>query len=81
MTYTVVEENYSNDGYTTTTTYSDEVNKKIDSNHDTVTITNHKEVTVDTGIMLDSLPYVLLLTVCVVCMVAFFVKKRSAREF
>ena len=31
--------------------------------------------------MLDSLPYVLLLTVCVVCMVAFFVKKRSAREF
>lgn len=81
VTYTVVEENYSNDGYTTTTTYSDEANKKIDSNHDTVTITNHKEVTVDTGIMLDSLPYVLLLTVCVVCMVAFFVKKRSAREF
>lgn len=81
VTYTVVEENYSNDGYTTTTTYSDEINKKIDSNHDTVTITNHKEAAVDTGIMLDSLPYVLLLTVCVVCMVAFFVKKRSAREF
>lgn len=81
VTYTVVEEDYRNDGYTTTTTYSDEINKKIDNNHDTVTITNHKEVTVDTGIMLDSLPYVLLLTVCVVCMVAFFVKKRSAREF
>ena len=81
VTYTVVEENYSNDGYTTTTTYSDEINKKIDTSLDTVTITNHKEATVDTGIMLDSLPYVLLLTVCVVCMVAFFVKKRSAREF
>lgn len=81
VTYTVVEENYSNDGYTTTTTYSDDANKKIDSNPDTVTITNHKEAAVDTGIMLDSLPYVLLLTVCVVCMVAFFVKKRSAREF
>lgn len=81
VTYTVVEENYSNDGYTTTTTYSDEASKKIDTNLDTVTITNHKEAAVDTGIMLDSLPYVLLLTVCVVCMVAFFVKKRSAREF
>ena len=81
VTYTVVEEDYRDDGYTTTTTYSDEASKKIDSNHDTVTITNHKEATVDTGIMLDSLPYVLLLTVCVVCMVAFFVKKRSAREF
>lgn len=79
VTYTVVEEDYSNDGYTTTTTY--ETNMKIDSNSDTVTITNHKEAAVDTGIMLDSLPYVLLLTVCVVCMVAFFVKKRSAREF
>lgn len=81
VTYTVEEENYSNDGYTTTTTYSDEANKKIDSNPDTVTITNRKDAAVDTGIMLDSLPYVLLLTVCVVCMVAFFVKKRSAREF
>jgi len=81
VTYTVVEENYSNDGYTTTTTYSDETNKKIDSNLDTVTITNSKDAAVDTGIMLDSLPYVLLLTVCVVCMVAFSVKKRSAREF
>ena len=81
VTYTVVEDDYRNDGYTTTTTYSDEINKKIDTSLDTVTITNHKEATVDTGIMLDSLPYVLLLTVCVVCMVAFFVKKRSAREF
>lgn len=81
VTYTVEEENYSNDGYTTTTTYSDDASKKIDTNLDTVTITNSKEAAVDTGIMLDSLPYVLLLTVCVVCMVAFFVKKRSAREF
>lgn len=81
VTYTVVEENYSNDGYTTTTTYSDETSKKIDTNLDTVTITNNKGVAVDTGIALDSLPYVLLLAVSVVGMAAFVMKKRAEREF
>lgn len=81
VTYTVVEDDYKDEGYTTTTKYSDDTNKKIDGASDTVTITNNKGAIVDTGITLDSLPYVLLLTVCVVCMVAFFVKKRSAREF
>lgn len=81
VTYTVVEENYSNDGYSTTTTYSDETSKKIDTNLDTVTITNKKGVAVDTGIALDSLPYVLLLAVSVVGMAAFVMKKRAEREF
>ena len=81
MTYTVAEDNYTGEGYDAANyTFTDE-GKKIDNTADTVTITNNKDATVDTGIMLDSLPYVLLLTVCVVCMVAFFVKKRSAREF
>lgn len=81
VTYTVVEEDYSNDGYTTTTTYSDDTNKKIDTATDTVTITNNKSATVDTGIALDSLPYVLLLAVSVVGMAAFVMKKRAEREF
>lgn len=81
VTYTVAEDNYTGEGYDAANyTFTDE-GKKIDNTSDTVTITNNKDATVDTGIMLDSLPYVLLLTVCVVCMVAFFVKKRSAREF
>lgn len=83
VNYKVVETDYSGEGYGTS--YSVEnVNTDgavVDSINETVTITNSKDATVDTGIMLDSLPYVLLLTVCVVCMVAFFVKKRSAREF
>lgn len=81
VTYTVVEEDYSNDGYTTTTTYSDDTNKKIDTATDTVTITNDKDADVDTGIALDSLPYVLLLAVSVVGMAAFVMKKRAEREF
>ena len=81
--YKVVETDYSGDGYETNYSVVN-VNTDgavVDSIDEMVTITNHKEAAVDTGIMLDSLPYVLLLTVCVVCMVAFFVKKRSAREF
>lgn len=81
VTYTVVEENYSDDGYTTTTTYSDDTNKKIDTATDTVTITNNKSATVDTGIALDSLPYVLLLAVSVMGIAAFVMKKRAEREF
>lgn len=81
VTYTVVEDNYQDEGYTTTTKYSDDTNKKIDTATDTVTITNNKSATVDTGIALDSLPYVLLLAVSVMGIAAFVMKKRAEREF
>lgn len=81
VTYTVVEDNYQDEGYTTTTNYSDDTNKKIDGASDTVTITNNKGAIVDTGITLDSLPYVLLLAVSLVGMAAFVMKKRAEREF
>lgn len=81
VTYTVVEDNYQDEGYTTTTNYSDDTNKKIDTATDTVTITNKKSATVDTGIALDSLPYVLLLAVSVMGIAAFVMKKRAEREF
>ena len=81
VTYTVVEDNYQDEGYTTTTNYSDDTNKKIDTATDTVTITNNKSATVDTGIALDSLPYVLLLAVSVMGIAAFVMKKRAEREF
>lgn len=81
VTYTVVEDDYKDEGYTTTTKYSDDTNKKIDGASDTVTITNNKGAIVDTGITLDSLPYVLLLAVSLVGMAAFVMKKRAEREF
>lgn len=55
--------------------------KKIDGASDTVTITNTKESPVDTGIVLDSLPYVLLIAVAVVGVVIFTARKRSRREY
>ena len=53
----------------------------VDSIEEAVTITNNKVADVDTGIALDSLPYVLLLAVSVVGMAAFVMKKRAEREF
>ena len=55
--------------------------KKIDTASDTVTITNNKNSAVDTGIVLDSLPYVLLIAVAVVGVVIFTARKRSRREY
>ena len=78
VTYTVTEADYTSEGYDEEDiVYSDDANKKIDSATDTVTITNTKGTTVDTGVVLDSLPYVLLIAVAVVGVVAFTAKKRT----
>lgn len=82
VTYNVTEEDYTSEGYKEEViVYSDATNKKIDSAADAVTITNTKESTVDTGIVLDSLPYVLLIAVAVVGVVIFTARKRSHREY
>lgn len=82
VTYTVTEDDYTvTDGYDTAVyAYSDDINKKIDSLSDTVTVTNNKEATIDTGINLDSIPYIVLLVVCLGALALFVMKKRSARE-
>lgn len=77
VTYTVTEADYSSEDYTQKIVFSDDANKKIDSASDTVDVTNTKGTTVDTGVVLDSLPYVLLIAVAVVGVVAFTAKKRT----
>lgn len=84
VTYIVTEEDYASEGYEKEDiVYSDEANKKIDADtpNDTVTITNTKNSAVDTGIVLDSLPYVLLIAVAVVGVVIFTSRKRTHREY
>ena len=78
VTYTVTEADYTSEGYDEENiVYSDDANKKIDSATDTVTITNNKGTGVDTGVVLDSLPYILLIAVALVGVVAFTAKKRT----
>ena len=79
VTYMVKETTESAKGYTVS--YSVNQNSTISKATDTVTVTNTKGTTVDTGIALDSLPYVLLIAVAVVGVVIFTARKRSRREY
>lgn len=80
--YTVVEDNYTSEGYDEADyEFSDVFNKLVDKdvdgeNEDTCMITNNKSADVDTGISLDSAPYFLMLAVAVFGMVALVSKKR-----
>lgn len=56
-------------------------NVKLNSATPKVTITNTRDAAVDTGIVLDSLPYVLLIAIAVVGVVIFTARKRSHREY
>lgn len=83
VTYTVVENNYTgkeNGGYDAPSYQFDDNNKKIDSASENVTITNNKGGVVDTGINMDSMPYILMLAVVFMGLFVFFSKKRKMRE-
>ncbi|WP_455618498.1 DUF7601 domain-containing protein [Eisenbergiella sp.] len=85
VTYTVAEADYTkdedgNDDYDQATYTLSDKNCKIDSASDTVTITNNKDTDIDTGVLLDNVPYVLLLACVFGGMSVFFAKKRSSRE-
>ena len=82
VTYNVEENNYTGDngGYDAASYKFDDSNKKIDSASENVTITNNKGGVVDTGINMDSMPYILMLAVVFMGLFVFFSKKRKMRE-
>lgn len=90
VTYTVVEQakheapdpNGSNPETGYTVTYADEKSAGTITADtvDTVKVVNTKGTTVNTGVVLDSLPYVLLIAVAAVAVVLFTVRKRRNRE-
>lgn len=83
VTYEVVENDYTgkdNGGYDAASYDFGDTNKIINSAEDTVTITNNKGGTVDTGINMDSMPYILMLAVVFMGLFVFFSKKRMMRE-
>lgn len=85
VTYTVVEADYtgSNGGYEEAKyDFSDEKESKlIDNATETIEITNEKTADVDTGISLDSIPYILLLGFAVLGMGALFFRRRQNTSF
>lgn len=78
VTYTVDETDYSDEKYTTTGEVLSP--EEVDSATEEVTVNNEKKGDVDTGIYMDSLPYILLLAVVAVAGFVFISKKRYANN-
>ena len=55
--------------------YSDK-GKTIDSTSDSVTITNEKEGEVDTGVVLNNMPFILVLAMLAAGVAVFIIRKR-----
>lgn len=75
--YTVTEDSYTDDGYTTTRVGDDGI---INAGNQTVAFTNHKQVGVDMGVNLDSLPYVLALVIVAGGAAVMFARKRRVED-
>lgn len=76
--YTVDEADYSSDGYTTTGEVTTAT--EIDKNGAAVTITNTKEVTVDTGITMDTIPYIMIALFACLAAALVVIRKRRIAE-
>lgn len=80
VTYTVKESDYTSDGYERAVYKFSDDSKNIDSESDTVTIINNKGIEVDTGVFVDSLPYIMLLAIVGLGAILFVSRKRRAFE-
>ena len=95
VTYTVKEQDYSTGDVNSENGYdapkysvnggesaeaSDGVSESADTNKDTVAITNNKGTAVDTGITLDSAPYMLMLVIAAAGIMFFMAKRRRYTE-
>lgn len=77
-TYTVAEDVYSD--YSTTHVFSND-GKDMKGAIETVVITNNKTTEVDTGISLDSIPYILLLAGTILGLGVMVLRKRQNADF
>lgn len=75
VSYHVTEKDYTPEGYEVAQYDFSDPNKTIDSPQDTVAVTNNKNINVDTGIHLDSIPYLIILAV-IVCAVLVYGKNK-----
>ena len=85
VTYTVVEADYTteaNGGYDAASyNFSDKTDiKKLDSAAETVEITNNNGAMIDTGVILDNAPYMLMLAVVAGGAMMLVIKKRREEE-
>lgn len=79
VTYIVEEQDYSREEYTAT--YEDSKSGTIANDVKSTTITNQRgDDTIDTGVILDNAPYILMLTVVAAGAMTLVIKKRREEE-
>lgn len=82
VTYAVSEADYTgNNGGYDAASYDGNRNGTILSAEVKTVVTNNKSGTPDTGITLDSLPFILILAVCAGAVVLFVIKRRRSVDF
>ena len=77
MGYTVTEDDYTGEGYTTAVTGD---SGTIEAAAATAEFTNTKGGSIDNGVLLDSAPYAVLLTMAAAGGAAMFLRRRSQRS-
>lgn len=75
LSYSVSEKSYADEGYSVS--YDAKQNGKINAAETKTVVTNTKDGNIDTGITLDSVPFILMLVVCAGAAVLFITKRRS----
>jgi len=90
VTYTVAEADYTADGYDEADYDYDDANVisgegasaefTVNAESHSMTITNNKDGVVNTGVSVDSIPYIVLLSAAVLCAGAAFTKKRVSAD-
>lgn len=92
VTYTVVEADYTVDGYdapdyafdnateTGDTVTADGASGKISDSADKLTVTNNKTSTIDVGVIVENAPFVLAIALVITAALLMFLKKRKKAE-
>lgn len=92
VTYTVVEADYTVEGYdapdyafdnaaeTGDTVTADGASGKISDSADKVTVTNNKTSTIDVGVIVENAPFVLAIALVITAALLMFLKKRKKAE-
>ena len=82
VTYSVVEDDYTTDGYDKAKYTNSDDNLKIDSAKDTVKITNNKgtKEDIDTGVYTNNMPYVVVLSLVVCAGIVMVVANKRRKE-
>ena len=77
MSYTVIEDDYTGEGYTTAVTGD---SGTIEAAAATAEFTNTKGGSIDNGVLLDSAPYAVLLAMAAAGGAVMFLRRRSQRS-